>query len=206
MKISSVAFIIYISPGGAVVDAKCLNRFAPCRARRVRIPLGAPQFNNMKRQLPASVDEIREACKHSVSISGTLKYLGLAPFGGNYVRIKRIIEENNIDVSHFAGKGWAKGRTDLEYNNNPNKFPNDEVFIKGTKYKGSTCNIKKRLIKLRHNQNHCDCCNLSEWQGKPIILELHHINGDRLDNRLENLQLLCPNCHSMTHNWRRRKS
>lgn len=50
----------------------------------------------------------------------------------------------------------------------------------------------------------CECCGLTEWQGKPLSLEIHHINGNRYDNRRENLQILCPNCHSITDNWRAR--
>jgi 5-methylcytosine-specific restriction endonuclease McrA len=47
-------------------------------------------------------------------------------------------------------------------------------------------------------------CGLSEWQGNPLVCELHHINGDSTDNRIENLQILCPNCHSQTDNFRSR--
>ena len=48
----------------------------------------------------------------------------------------------------------------------------------------------------------CECCKNVEWNGRPIPLEVHHINGDNTDNRLENLQILCPNCHALTENWR----
>ena len=48
----------------------------------------------------------------------------------------------------------------------------------------------------------CECCGLVEWQGKKLPLEVHHINGDRTDQRRENLQILCPNCHAVTGNWR----
>ena len=48
----------------------------------------------------------------------------------------------------------------------------------------------------------CEKCGLSEWQGEPLICELHHINGDSTDNRIENLIILCPNCHSQTDNFR----
>ena len=53
-------------------------------------------------------------------------------------------------------------------------------------------------------ENKCEVCGITEWQGAPIICELHHINGDTTDNRIENLQILCPNCHSQTDNFRRR--
>ena len=48
----------------------------------------------------------------------------------------------------------------------------------------------------------CECCGNTEWLGKPIPLELHHINGINSDNRIENLEILCPNCHSFTENYR----
>ena len=62
--------------------------------------------------------------------------------------------------------------------------------------------LAKRLIKEGIKEYKCECCNLSKWQNKPIPLELHHINGIHSDNRLENLQLLCPNCHALTDSYR----
>ncbi len=61
--------------------------------------------------------------------------------------------------------------------------------------------MKSRLMLAELKPPFCDSCGLEEWQGRPISLELHHINGDGYDNRLENLQLLCPNCHSQTDTW-----
>lgn len=61
--------------------------------------------------------------------------------------------------------------------------------------------VKSRLIAAGLKQLRCERCGLSEWRGKPLSLELHHVNGDGLDNTLENLLLLCPNCHSQTDTW-----
>lgn len=78
-------------------------------------------------------------------------------------------------------------------------LPDDVFFAAGT-YRGRF-NTKARLLRDGLKPNRCERCGLTEWQGKPLTLALHHINGDRLDNRLENLRLLCPNCHSQTDNF-----
>jgi transposase-like protein len=68
----------------------------------------------------------------------------------------------------------------------------------GLRHRG---NIKRRLIRAGLKEDRCEQCGISEWQGRPLALALHHVNGDGRDNRLENLQLLCPNCHSQTENF-----
>jgi DNA-binding CsgD family transcriptional regulator len=62
-------------------------------------------------------------------------------------------------------------------------------------------NLKRRLLKAGLLKPVCGMCGLREWRGTPLALQLHHINGDRVDNSLENLALLCPNCHSQTDTW-----
>jgi 5-methylcytosine-specific restriction endonuclease McrA len=66
--------------------------------------------------------------------------------------------------------------------------------------------LKKRLIAAGMLAEHCAACGLRSWLDRPLSLALHHINGDRHDNRLENLQLLCPNCHSQTDTFSGRSS
>jgi hypothetical protein len=76
-------------------------------------------------------------------------------------------------------------------------------------FKGSTISSHKLKLKLlRDNlkQRRCERCGGEKWLGEMMPLELHHINGDRFDNRLSNLQLLCPNCHALTDNYSGRKS
>jgi DNA-binding CsgD family transcriptional regulator len=62
-------------------------------------------------------------------------------------------------------------------------------------------NLKRRLLGEGLKDARCERCGIGQWRGRPLSLELHHINGDGHDNRLENLQLLCPNCHSQTENF-----
>lgn len=61
--------------------------------------------------------------------------------------------------------------------------------------------IRRRLIEDGYKENKCECCGLSEWMGRPIPLELHHIDFNHFNNSLDNLQILCSNCHMQAHNY-----
>ncbi len=63
-------------------------------------------------------------------------------------------------------------------------------------------NLKTRLIRAGIKGAFCEDCGLAAWSGKPIPLELHHVNGDSTDNRIENIRILCPNCHAQTPTYR----
>jgi Zn finger protein HypA/HybF involved in hydrogenase expression len=78
----------------------------------------------------------------------------------------------------------------------PRFRPVDEVFAANTNRDRGR--LKARLISTGLKESRCERCGISDWLGRPLSLALHHMNGDRLDNRVENLQLLCPNCHSQT--------
>jgi len=82
-----------------------------------------------------------------------------------------------------------------------------EDIISG-KHKGhyTSSRLRKRLIKEGYKKNQCEECNIKEWKGKEITCELHHIDGNRGNNRLENLLILCPNCHSQTPNHSKRNA
>lgn len=131
--------------------------------------------------------QIIDAAKESVSCAQLLCKLGLKPIGGNYATMKRKLFNLNIDCSHWTKQGWNKGK----------KLKNWENYTRAN-------NSKKHLIKeLGHK---CEQCLISVWYDTPIPLEIHHIDGDRTNNSLKNLQLLCPNCHACTDNWRGRKN
>lgn len=64
-----------------------------------------------------------------------------------------------------------------------------------------SCELKKLLFKYKLKENKCEICGITEWMGKPLVCHLHHIDGNNKNNTLENLQILCPNCHSQTDNY-----
>lgn len=81
----------------------------------------------------------------------------------------------------------------------PKAEPIEDVFCRGRRRNRN--HLKIRLLGAGLKEQRCELCGLTEWRGRPLSLELHHVNGDGLDNRLVNLQFLCPNCHSQTDSW-----
>ncbi len=145
-----------------------------------------------------TIQDVKSAVENNKSIAGVLRQLGLRPIGGNYRTINRIIQEYSIDTSHFTGQGWNVG---LSFKPN-SEMKDEDVFQIDSKYKCSW-RLRERFKKLK-GISFCESCLLSEWMGAPIPLEIHHINGVNTDNRIENLVLLCPNCHALTNNYRGR--
>lgn len=145
-----------------------------------------------------TIDDVKAAVIASKSMASVLRLLGLKPVGGNYKTVKRIIDAHGIDTSHFTGQGWNVG---LAFK--PNEGMADtEVFVENSNYK---CSWRLREKYKRHTGiSWCQSCGYSEWLGKTIPLEIHHKNGITSDNRVDNLELLCPNCHALTEHYRGR--
>jgi hypothetical protein len=156
----------------------------------------------MNRKRKWTVEKLIDAARKSTSIRQVLSKIGLVEAGGNYSQIKKYLAEHKIDTSHFTGKIWNKG---LHGIGKP-LLSLEKVLIINSSYQSFS--LKKRLFKSGLKKKLCEeCgwCRISE-DGR-IPLELDHINGDRHDNRLENLRILCPNCHSLklTHRGLNRK-
>lgn len=131
--------------------------------------------------------QLEQLVKESRSIRELTEKIGYKPDGGSGLRIiKEMLELKNFDTSHFLGQGWNKNNFDYSR------------FQYGKNIKPA--NAIDALINLRGRK--CEKCGLEKWGNQPIPLEIHHIDGDHLNNVLDNLQILCCNCHALTNNFR----
>ena len=147
-------------------------------------------------------DDLRRSVARCASISAVIRELGFKASGGMHRFISGHIRRLGLDTSHFTGQSWMKDRR------RPAEHvlhSLESILVAGSHYR-NTGKLRERLIRAGLKQRLCEQCGRDEWLGRPITLELDHINGDTCDNRIENLRILCPNCHSQTDTWCRRKA
>lgn len=135
--------------------------------------------------------ELEQIVKKSFSYADVCRALEVPPRGTYYTTIKKLIKD--LDISHFNKGAWNKGRKikSASYQ----KAPIQQILIENSPHTNSG-KLRARLIKEGLKESKCEICGCTE------SLELHHINGNHQDNRLENLQILCANCHRKTNNFR----
>ena len=136
-------------------------------------------------------DEFRSVVEASHTMRDILRGLGYGASSGSmgrYVRARA--EKEGISLGHLTGRSAVRASW--------NQYPLDEILVEVSAYLNRS-HLKIRLIKAGLLRNECYECGLPpEWKGKPLTLQLDHINGVNNDNRITNLRLLCPNCHSQT--------
>ncbi|GAA3380932.1 hypothetical protein GCM10017750_40890 [Streptomyces racemochromogenes] len=140
---------------------------------------------------------LREAVAASVSLSGTLRLLDLPANGTLNQRLKRWIREEGLSTAHFLGQAHQRGKPGTC---TPRSA--DEILVKredGRRTK--TAQLRRALREVGVPERCAECGAPPEWLGLPMTLEVDHVNGERSDNRLGNLRLLCPNCHAITDTW-----
>lgn len=132
-----------------------------------------------------------------------LDKLGIPKRGCNYRTLKGKITNYGLDTSHFDYRA-AKTNNGRHYKRKLANRTDLEIFRKDAQIK--VLNLKKEYIRrIMHGDARCEVCGLREWNGKELVFQIHHLDGDHKNHTLSNLQLLCPNCHSQTENYSNRK-
>lgn len=147
-------------------------------------------------------EDLRLSVEQSFSMREVIIKLGLIPAGGNYEQVKRAIVAEKLSIKHFTGQAWRKNRTFIF---SPRKDLS-EILVKDSNFQSHK--LKLRLFREGIKKAECELCGWAEQsEDGRIPVELDHVNGDRYDNRLKNLRVLCPNCHSLqsTHRGRNQK-
>ncbi|WP_330330652.1 HNH endonuclease [Streptomyces sp. NBC_00536] len=140
---------------------------------------------------------LRDAVASSESWSGTLRHLGLPLHGRRTATLQTWVRASGLDTSHFLGQAHQRGK--------PGPVaarPASEILVRHDGTRRTTSRLLRRALREVGVPDVCDGCGTPpEWRGRPMTLEVDHIDGDWSDDRRENLRLLCPNCHAVTDTW-----
>lgn len=146
-----------------------------------------------------SKDELQDLFNQSCSISDVLRKIDIKG-SSSIVTMKRIIEEYNINTT-LMYKNGIKMKKDVAKRNGGGRPKDVSCYLKRNGIKVNGTRLREKLLSSKLKENKCEICGLSYWNGQAIKLEIHHKDGDHNNNELDNLQLLCPNCHSYTDNY-----
>lgn len=138
---------------------------------------------------------LEDAVKQSLSYADVLRYLGVKIAGGNYAHIKRQIQKFGIDTSHFQDRlhNFRNAAREKAF---ASRKSCDEVFNLSPEYRLKGKMLTRALIESGVEYKCAKCGIGKEYNGLPITLEVDHIDENWRNNKKENLQFLCPNCHS----------
>lgn len=138
-------------------------------------------------------EDVKEVCESAVSMNEASKTLGVP-----YKTLARVAKKLGCFKSNQSGKGVSKPNVGGQY-------PLEDI-LNGKHPQYNSHRLKLRLYEAELKEAKCEECELTEWQGKPISLHLDHIDGNNSNHQLDNLRILCPNCHSQTPTYSMRKS
>ncbi len=173
------------------------------RIRLVReaVELTGLDTSHFTKKLAFDDGTLRKAVEVSTNYRELMAHLRVRLGGGTHTYIKMRLKRAGICCDHFVGRGWSKGTSSSA------KKPWQEILVVQEEkfYKTRTVMLRRALLESGVSEK-CVCCGQeAKWQGKPLTLQIDHINGDPFDHRRENLRFLCPNCHTQTPTYGNKK-
>jgi len=140
-------------------------------------------------------EDLRAAIEQSISIAGALRILGRPNSSHTRALFRQWTADDGLDTSHFLGQAHQRGK--------PGKAKGAaEILVLHSGARRTRIHLLRRALGEVGVPEECARCGIGpEWLGKPMTLEVDHINGDWRDDRRENLRFLCPNCHATTDTW-----
>ena len=139
---------------------------------------------------PYTKNEVQVAVENSRCYSDVFRQLGIKINGGSYVWIKRLVAKFEINISHFLSASEIANEKSCK-----NKIERDYLTDDISKDYRVQSGRLYNFMTSHGVEYQCSKCNLTEWLGIPLRLDVDHIDGNSLNNNINNLQFLCPNCH-----------
>ncbi|MFD5513503.1 HNH endonuclease [Streptomyces sp. NPDC127051] len=174
-----------------------LGRYLLERCRHFGIDVSHFEHRDRKPRVRPDREELRAAVAASYSLAEVLRRLGRPVSGSHRGSLRLWIQEEGFSTTHFLGQAHQRGRQGPV----PTKSA-AEILIRHNGKRRTPTHLLRRALREVGVPACCDMCGTPpEWGGRPMTLEIDHINGDWGDDRRENLRLLCPNCHAITSTW-----
>ena len=175
---------------------------SPKGGKALNIPVPGTKNKNPIIRVPtvkANIDDktFADAVSKCLSMSALFRLLNLPDTSAKRKWAKKKIHILHLDTGHWTGQAYFKNKEKLGARKNGEQLLRELEIAKSI----NTYKVKLILIREKVIEDKCQKCNLRSWLGEKISLHLHHVDGDRSNNKITNLQLLCPNCHSLTDNY-----